>query len=261
MTSSSPVGVARLLSASWRGGALLVPLCLAVPCNAHADQTLLVADNAEVQCEASLKDLTRISLKDDQFASVSKITSANASDDFAVVNEPIRGDIYLSVPETYSHHMLSFFGTTRRGYVYKFACTLTGDDARQVFITNADIDHLAPEVTPDRDTPSDEEAATRLVRAMAGQLPADGFEVRWQPLVPVMVGPLRIQALGEYRGTRLSGRILRLENRGTAPVRLLEEAVGSAGSVAVSIANPDLAPNQVTTAYIVDPTAARGARP
>ena len=136
----------------WAGIGLLGAVLLALPRPALADQSLLVADNGLVQCEASLRDLTRISLKDDQFASVSKIATGIASEDFTVVNEPVRGDIYLSVPDGFTKRTISFFGTTRRGYVYKFACTLAGDEARQVFIANADIEHpaAAAEAVPDR---------------------------------------------------------------------------------------------------------------
>lgn len=219
---------------------------------ALADQSLLVADNGEVRCEASLKDLTRISLKDDQFASVSKAAADNASEDFQVVNEPVRGDIYLSVPEGFARHTLTFFGTTRRGYVYKFACTVAGDEPRQVFIANADIEHPRVAADGDGSTPGDEATATRLIRAMADQLPLDGFDVRWEPLTPVMVGTLRLQALGTYSGIMLTGRILRLENRGSASVTLREEQVAPRDAIAVSIASPVLASGQVTTAWVVE---------
>ena len=66
---------------------------------AQADQTLMVADNSTVNCKASAKDLTRISLVGDEFASVSKIATGSDLDDFSVVNEPVRGDIYLSIPD------------------------------------------------------------------------------------------------------------------------------------------------------------------
>lgn len=226
--------------------------CFAPP--ALADQSLLVADNGEVRCEASLKDLTRISLKDDQFASVSKVAAGNASEDFQVVNEPVRGDIYLSVPEGFARHTLTFFGTTRRGYVYKFACTVAGDEPRQVFIANADIEH-PPAAADGSGTAAlaDEEIATRLVYAMAEQPPLDGFDVRWKPLTPVMAGTLRLQALGTYSGVMLIGRILRLENRGSASLPLREDQVAPRGAIAVSIASPVLAPGQVTTAWVVEP--------
>ena len=48
-------------------------LCLAAP--AVADQSIPAADNGTVACVASAKDLTRISLAGDQFASVSKIST------------------------------------------------------------------------------------------------------------------------------------------------------------------------------------------
>ncbi|MGT2516613.1 TraK domain-containing protein [Sphingomonas panni] len=93
------------------------------------------------------QDLTRISLVQDEFASVSKINTGNPNDDFSVVNEPVRGDIYLSVPDGYARTMLSFFATSKRGYVYKFACRITGNEAAQVFLSNPAIERRKPATT------------------------------------------------------------------------------------------------------------------
>ncbi|MGO4862069.1 TraK domain-containing protein, partial [Campylobacter jejuni] len=68
------------------------------------------------------------------------INTGNPNDDFSVVNEPVRGDIYLSVPDGYARTMLSFFATSKRGYVYKFACRITGNEAAQVFLSNPAIE-------------------------------------------------------------------------------------------------------------------------
>jgi conjugal transfer pilus assembly protein TraK len=87
-----------------------------------ADETLLAVDNGEVTCSVSATGLTRVSLKDDRFASVSKLTTGVETEDFTVVNEPTRGDIYISLPEGYAKPGVSFFGTTAKGFVYKFAC-------------------------------------------------------------------------------------------------------------------------------------------
>ncbi|MES2303687.1 MAG: type-F conjugative transfer system secretin TraK [Pseudomonadota bacterium] len=243
------------------GASFIAATMLVLPQAAHADQNLLVADNGQVQCDASLKDLTRISLKNDQFASVSKVSTGNSSEDFSVVGEPVRGDIYLSVPEGFARASISFFGTTRRGYVYKFTCKVAGDEARQVFLTNADIEHPRELTDITATALSDDETAIRLMRAMAQQLPTHGFDVRWKPLVPVMAGTLRVQVLGQYYGVRLNGRILRLENRGSKAVTIAGEQVASTNAIAVSIGNPDLAPGQVTTAYIVEPHGEPGERP
>lgn len=116
-------------------GASLVALAvflIAEP--AFADQTIMASDSAQVDCTASAKDLTRISLVEDEFASVSKISTGNPQDDFSVVNEPVRGDIYLSVPDGFGRPALSFFATSKRGYVYKFVCRISGDQAAQVFV-------------------------------------------------------------------------------------------------------------------------------
>src|SRR3546814_7197373 len=77
----------------------------------------MAADSSQVDCQASTKDLTRTSLVEDEFASVSKISTGNPMDDFSVVNEPVRGDIYLSVPDGFVRSALSFFATSKRGYV------------------------------------------------------------------------------------------------------------------------------------------------
>ena len=96
---------------------------------------------------------------------------------------------------------------------------------------------------------------------MAEQLPVDGFDVAWKPLAPVMAGTLRVQALGEYRGVTLVGKVVRLENRGTKAVTLREDAVAPVAAIAVSIAHAELAPGQVTTAYIVEAAGSPGGRP
>src|SRR3546814_7571297 len=96
----------------------------------------MVEDNSRVACVASDKDLTRISLIGDEFASVSKVQPTNPLDDFSVVNEPTRGDIYLSVPEGFRLKLLSFFGTTKKGYVYKFGCRIEAIEAQQIFVSN-----------------------------------------------------------------------------------------------------------------------------
>ena len=119
-------------------GAALIAIAVfvfAAPAFAAGDQTLMAADGAQVSCNASAKDLTRISLVGDEFAGVSKINTGNPSDDFSVVNEPVRGDIYLSVPEGFGRQVLSFFGTSKRGYVYKFQCRISGD---QVYFDDPD---------------------------------------------------------------------------------------------------------------------------
>ena len=69
-------GRPHTVSARPLGAALIClgALCLASP--ALADQNVMAADNGTVSCVASAKDLTRISLAGDQFASVSKITAA-----------------------------------------------------------------------------------------------------------------------------------------------------------------------------------------
>ena len=235
-------------------GAALIAVAVFVFAAPAFDQTLMVADGAQVSCTASAKDLTRISLVGDEFAGVSKINTGNPSDDFSVVNEPVRGDIYLSVPEGFNRQTLSFFGTSKRGYVYKFACRIAGDQAVQVFLSNpaiakADAAEAAPTKVAAASTPED--AAVSLVQAMYANKSVDGYELRQRSLKPVYVGDLKVQMISEYRGEALTGRVLRIENKGTQEKVLTEAQVAPASALAVSIAEPKLAPGRVTTAYLV----------
>ncbi len=242
-------------------GIALVSAGLATAAPAYADQTLLVADNGTVRCEASAKDLTRISLKDDQFASVSKVQAPNPADDFQVVNEPLRGDIYLSVANGFTRQTISFFGTTRKGFVYKFICAVGGSDARQVFIANADALHPRPvgETWPAGLSPQD--ASARLIAAMYAQKPVEGFDITWRALVPVNIDTLVVQMVGQYVGASYTGKLIKITNRGTKPATLAEDKVAPADAIAVSITNPRLAPGEATTAFIVQRSADAGGQP
>lgn len=231
------------------GASLIVIGAFALAAPAFADEHLLAEDNSEVACTISKTGLTRVSLQDDRFASVSKLTIGMESEDFTVVNEPTRGDIYISVPETYAKPDVSFFGTTSKGYVYKFACRVSGDRAQQVFVENKDILGEKPAELARAASPQETSAA--LVQAMYQSANLDGFEVRQASLDPVMVGTLKVQMIAEYRGLNLAGRILRIENKGKAPVTLDEGVIAPSNAVAVSVANPSLKPGEVTTAYIV----------
>ena len=49
----------------------------------------------------------------------------------------------------------------------------------------------------------------------------------------------------------VDGRIVRIENSSAAPVEITEARIAPADALAVSIANPKLAPRQATSAYVV----------
>ena len=239
-------------------GTILLGAGLLTASPALADQTVVASDNGAVQCDASKLDLTRISLKDDQFAAVSKVTTGIATEDFSVVHEPTRGDIYISVPEGYSRQTISFFGTTQKGYVYKFVCQVSGNEAKQVFVNNAELAKPPkPAVQVDAvamrsNLPLDQQAIG-LVKAMFEQRPVDGFDIRDEPRTPVNVGTLKVQLLSEYNGLTMAGRVLRIENTGQEPVVVTDELIASQGAIAVSISNASLQPGQATGAYVVVP--------
>lgn len=234
------------------GASLLLLAAALVTTPAWADQNIIAADSAQVDCQASAKDLTRISLVEDEFASVSKISTGNTSDDFSVVNEPVRGDIYLSVPDGFKRPMLSFFGTSKRGYVYKFACRIGGEQAVQVFVSNPAIAReKAAESASSNAAPDPHEAAVQLMQAMNAGGATAGYDMVQRSLRPVYVGGLKVQMIAEYRGADLTGKVLRIENKGAAHIELNEATVAPASALAVSIAEPKLGPGKVTTAYLV----------
>jgi len=233
------------------GAGLVAIAVLLVTEPAWADQTIMAADSAQVDCTASAKDLTRISLVEDEFASVSKISTGNPTDDFSVVNEPVRGDIYLSVPDGFARPALSFFATSKRGYVYKFVCRISGEQAAQVFVSNPAIARERSAENGPAEKSGAREAAIELVQAMYSNSVADGYEMRQRALRPVYVGMLKVQMIAEYRGADLSGKVLRIENKGDQPIELSEGMVAPTSALAVSIADNKLAPGKVTTAYLV----------
>jgi conjugal transfer pilus assembly protein TraK len=220
----------------------------AVPAHA-ADQFKQAADGAGIECSVSARELTRFALVGDQFASVSKISTGTPYNDFAVTNEPLRGDIYISVPETYAAASISFFATTRKGYVYKVSCRVEPIPAAQVFITNPAI-ATNQAASWESETPLST-SAVRLVQAMANDRTIEGFEVRQSSDRPVRVGDLEVQLLSQYRGASLAGKVIRITNRGRKPITLAERDLAPRDTLAVSIVNPTLEPGSSTTAFLV----------
>lgn len=215
---------------------------------ALADQYRQAADNAEVSCVVSARELTRISLIGDAFASVSKITTGYPYNDFTVTNEAVRGDIYLSVPEGFAPGRLSFFATTRKGFVYKFACTVSGSEAEQVFITNP---ALAQPPEPSIATATPQDAAVVLIQAMATGGVPNGYQVRQTATAPLRVGDLSVRMMSQYRGGGLLGKVLRVENRGDKKATLDPKLIAPSDALAISLGAFELAPRAATTLYVV----------
>ena len=232
-------------------------LLIAATSPAHAaDQFKQAADGAGIECSVSARELTRFALIDDQFASVSKISTGTPYNDFAVTNEPVRGDIYVSVPETYAARAISFFATTKKGFVYKVACRVEQIPATQVFVTNPVI---AKNRAADWESQTPlETSAVRLIQAMANDRTVDGFEVRQRAAMPARVGDLEVQLIADYRGASLTGKVVRIHNRGAKSVTLAERDLAPRDTLAVSIAEPKLEPGTSTTAFVVGANAETG---
>ena len=227
----------------------LAPMAAFIASPALADQFKQAADGAGIDCSVSARELTRFALVDDQFASVSKISTGTPYNDFAVTNEPLRGDIYVSVPETYAARSISFFATTKKGFVYKIACRIESIPAAQVFITNPSI-AKNDAARWEAETPLTT-SAVRLVQAMANDRTIEGFEVRQSSAVPARIGNIEVQLVADYRGASLAGKVIRVTNRGSRQLKLTTRDLAPKDSLAVSIANPALDPGSSTTAFVV----------
>lgn len=231
--------------------ALLSFLVALVPAPALADQFKMAADNAQVDCIVSRNELTRISLIGDQFASLNKIAGGTPYNDFSVVNEPSRGDIYLSVPQGFAPQRLTFFGTTKSGFVYKFVCEVRDIEAQQVFVTNPALAEPKAREWEDR-TPT-RTTAVRLIQAMATNESVDGYEIRQPTGAVKSIAGLNVRLISEYRGGRYVGRAFRVENKTPNAVRLTEEDLAPAGTLAISIQDEQLASGGVTMVWVVVP--------
>ena len=166
-----------------------------------------------------------------------------------VTNEPLRGDIYVSVPETFAARSISFFATTKKGFVYKVSCQVEPVPAVQVFITNPAI-ATNKAAGWESETPL-ETSAVRLIQAMANDRTVEGFEVRQSSALPARVGDLETQLIADYRGSALAGKVIRLANRGRKPLTLAEADLASSQTLAISIAQPTLKSGESTVAFIV----------
>lgn len=222
---------------------------------AHADQFIESADNGEVRCAISSRELTRISLVGDGFASVSKITTNDPASDFTVTNEPVRGDIYVSIAPTFAAPGINFFATSKKGSVYKFSCVLGEPAATQIFVSNA-----AVAATPPARGDDDEDAverdrtrkAVRLIKAMATSSLLDGYRLRQAASATVRTADLKLQTVAEYRGGGFVGRVVRIDALGTKTVALEPAAFVGPRTVALSLGASTVVRGSATTLLVVE---------
>jgi conjugal transfer pilus assembly protein TraK len=219
------------------------------PVPAYADQFVEAADNATIDCELARGELTRIALIDDGFANVSKIASGFPYNDFQVTHEPVRGDIYISVPPQFAAARVSFFATSKAGYVYKFACRLGGEEATQLFITNPALAKAAATEWETETGPED--AAIRLIEAMASDAVLPGFTARAELSNPRRTGGIEVQLVAEYQGDELTGQRFLVRNLGKESLVLGSEREGPAGALAFAYGRDALAPGEATSAFLV----------
>lgn len=217
---------------------------------ARADQHLMVADNGTIACQVSQRDLTRLSLINDAFASVSKVATGQPYNDFSVQHEPVRGDLYLSIPELYAPRTVSFFATTRKGFTYKFQCRIAPIGAEQIFLTNPAI-ATARAAQWERQTP-EKTTAVRLVEAMYGNQVIEGYRLTQPPGGSRRLGDLRVRVASLYEGAGLAGKVIEIRNTGAQTVTLTEGLFASRAAIAVAFGRDALEPGAATLAWLVE---------
>ena len=217
--------------------------------SAWADQRLVVPDNGEVLCRIAQRGITRISLEGDRFVSDVRRPSGDGQGDISMQNEPNRGDIYVSLPDNYAARTISFFATTGKGFTYKFSCSVVDSATEQVFIVNQQLaDAQLATQTGAQDA---WDLPIAIIKGMAAKAQLPGFTVTPGSGRPVYVGTLKVQVISVYSGARVRGKVVDIENFGTAPVDLTEQEVSPANTIAATLSKTHLAPHEHTTAYVV----------
>jgi hypothetical protein len=97
----------------------------------------------------------------------------------------------------------------------------------------------------------------RLIQAMAANRPVSGYLVSQPSSATRQAGNLTLTLLSEYRGPRLVGRAVRVQNRAAAPVRLQESDLAPPGTLALTIEQPELGAGEATIVYFVSPLGGR----
>ena len=247
--ASIGMGAARLPDTGLKPlGLALVAIALAAS-PARADQYIEAADNARIDCTLSRGELTRIALVEDGFANVSKIASGYPYNDFTVTHEPVRGDIYVSVPPQFAADRISFFATSKHGFVYKFACTAEPVEASQIFITNPALAKTEAQEWEHDSGPGD--AAIRLIEAMASGAVLPGYQMRQEIGRPTTTDGLEVQQIAQYSGAALSGQHFVMRNRGKDSLALGATREAPVGAVAFAYGADTLEPGETTNAFLV----------
>lgn len=243
------IGAARLTDSGFKLTGLAALALASTPAPALADQFVEAADNSAIDCVLARGELTRIALVGDGFANVSKIASGFPYNDFQVTHEPVRGDIYISVPPAYAGNRINFFATSKAGFVYKFTCRLGGSEATQLFITNPELTAIEAQEWEQEAGPED--SAIRLIEAMASDATLPGFSARSELSAPRRTGNIEVQQVAQYTGATLTGQRFLIRNLGKETLELGSEREAPAGAAAFAYGRSELPVGETTSAFLV----------
>jgi conjugal transfer pilus assembly protein TraK len=141
-----------------------------------------------------------------------------------VTNEPVRGDIYLSVPDTYAARNHQLLCDNEEGL------RLQIQRAAQSRSTPANIHHQSCAGKtrcgglgkPKRRS---RPAAVRLIQAMANNRTFDGYDYPASSRLAARVGDLEVQLIAEYRGSASPAKSSAHEQKRPKPLTLAESDI------------------------------------
>ena len=124
------------------------------------------------------------------------------------------------------------------------------EEASQLFVTNPALAKSQASEWEGAAVTRDE-AAIRLIEAMASDGVLPGFRARAELSRPRHTDSLEVQQVAEYEGAELIGQAFTLRNLGSAPVDLAGEREAPAGALAFAYGRNSLEPGESTQAFLV----------
>jgi len=141
--------------------------------------------------------ITRISLVGDAFASSVRRPVGEGQSDISVQSEPTRRRYLCLGADGFRVRRCRFFAISRKGFTYKFRCTLTQTDAQADFCREPGDGQWRRRQVRSASLGS---RPILLMKAMAARLPLTGYVVTNPNTKPAQVGTLQVVSQAIYDG-------------------------------------------------------------
>ncbi len=224
---------------------LVALLLWILPYTASASQIKIAADGAEIVGKISKAEINRITLIGDK---VKSVKSNKGGYEFS--NDSSSGDVYLNGGNGGTEEPLNVFIISQRGYTYKLLLTPMDIPSEQIFIKNHAITN-DEEVASQREPLPYTQEIVDLFKAMKkGDLEA-GYTVKTLSESHFAKNGMKIMLLSTYTGSKYTGIIYELKNKGTEPVPLSEKDFATKKVRAVKFDSTVIGAGETINIYIV----------